>query len=104
MDFSYTAEDEAFRAELRDWLDANLPEFMAAGEIGDENNPDRRTMLRRQAWQRRLHEGRWAAINWPSRGVAARPRSRRTPSTPRRWPGPRRRASTTPTASGRSAP
>ena len=38
---------------------------MASGEIGDENNPDRRTMLRRQAWQRRLHGGRWAAINWP---------------------------------------
>ena len=65
MDFSYEPEDEAFRAELRTWLDDNLPEFMASGEIGDEHNPDRRTMLRRQAWQRRLHSGRWAAINWP---------------------------------------
>jgi alkylation response protein AidB-like acyl-CoA dehydrogenase len=65
MDFSYEPEDEAFRAELRTWLADNLPEFMASGEIGDESNPDRRTMLRRQAWQRRLHEGRWAAINWP---------------------------------------
>ncbi len=65
MDFSYTPEDDAFRAELREWLAANLPEFMASGEIGDENNPDRRTMLRRQAWQRCLHGGRWAAINWP---------------------------------------
>ena len=65
MDFALTEEDEAFRDELREWLDENLPEFNAAGEIGDENNPDRRIMLRRQAWQRRLHEGRWAAINWP---------------------------------------
>jgi alkylation response protein AidB-like acyl-CoA dehydrogenase len=65
MDFSATAEDEAFRLELQTWLDSNLPEFMAGGEIGDENNADRRIMLRRQAWQRRLHEGRWAAINWP---------------------------------------
>jgi len=65
VDFALTEEDEAFRDELRAWLDENLPEFNAAGEIGDENNPDRRTMLRRQAWQRRLHEGRWAAINWP---------------------------------------
>ncbi|MGA2520102.1 MAG: acyl-CoA dehydrogenase family protein [Acidimicrobiales bacterium] len=65
MDFSYTAEDDEFRAELRQWLDDNLPGFMASGEIGDENNPDRRTMLRRQAWQRTLHAGRWAAINWP---------------------------------------
>jgi len=65
VDFSFTAEDDAFRAELRTWLDANLPEFSASGEIGDETNPDRRIMARRQAWQRRLHEGRWAAINWP---------------------------------------
>ncbi|HMK62151.1 MAG TPA: acyl-CoA dehydrogenase family protein [Acidimicrobiales bacterium] len=65
MDFSLTPEDEAFRHELRSWLDANLPEFEAEGEIGDESNPDRRTMARRQAWQRRLHQGRWAAINWP---------------------------------------
>jgi alkylation response protein AidB-like acyl-CoA dehydrogenase len=65
MDFAPTADDEKFREELQTWLDTNLPEFAAEGEIGDENNPDRRTMLRRQAWQRRLHEGRWAAINWP---------------------------------------
>ena len=65
MDFAATAEDEAFRQELRTWLADNLPEFAAEGEIGDENNADRRIMLRRQAWQRRLHGGRWAAINWP---------------------------------------
>jgi len=65
VDFALTPEDEAFRQELRSWLDANLPQFEAEGEIGDETNPDRRTMARRQAWQRRLHEGRWAAINWP---------------------------------------
>jgi alkylation response protein AidB-like acyl-CoA dehydrogenase len=63
--FASTAEDEAFRQELRTWLDKNLPEFAAVGEIGDETNADRRVMVRRQAWQRRLHEGRWAAINWP---------------------------------------
>jgi alkylation response protein AidB-like acyl-CoA dehydrogenase len=65
MDFAATTEDAEFRLELQTWLDSNLPEFVAEGEIGDENNADRRTMLRRQAWQRRLHEGRWAAINWP---------------------------------------
>ncbi len=65
MDFAFTADDEAFRAELRGWLAANLPEFAASGEIGDETNADRRTMARRQAWQRRLNEGGWAAINWP---------------------------------------
>jgi alkylation response protein AidB-like acyl-CoA dehydrogenase len=66
VDFALTPEDEAFRQELRDWLAENLPAFEAAGEIGDEQNPDRRTMLRRQAWQRQMHKGRWAAINWPT--------------------------------------
>lgn len=66
MDFAYAAEDEAFRAELQTWLDANLPAFLEQGEIGAHHADDtRRTMARRQAWQQRLHEGRWAAINWP---------------------------------------
>ncbi|MHB1925219.1 MAG: acyl-CoA dehydrogenase family protein [Acidimicrobiales bacterium] len=66
MDFSYAPEDEEFREELRSWLDANLPEFKDLGEIGPEQSDSTlRTMQRRQAWQRRLNEGRWAAINWP---------------------------------------
>jgi alkylation response protein AidB-like acyl-CoA dehydrogenase len=65
VDFAMTQEDEDFRSELREWLEANLPDFAQSGEIGDETQADRRTMARRQAWQRRLHEGRWAAINWP---------------------------------------
>ncbi|MGQ0434868.1 MAG: acyl-CoA dehydrogenase family protein [Microthrixaceae bacterium] len=66
MDFAYEPEDEAFRAELREWLDANLGDFIDQGEIGDDHvDSFTRTMARRQAWQRRLNEGRWAAINWP---------------------------------------
>ena len=65
VDFAYTDEDEAFRAELRAWLDANLGDFLQAGEIEDRQANISRTMARRNAWQRRLNEGRWAAINWP---------------------------------------
>jgi len=66
VDFAYEPEDEAFRAELREWLDANLPDFIDQGEIGDEHSDlTSRTMARRQLWQRRLNEARWAAINWP---------------------------------------
>src|SRR5437588_6682829 len=67
MDFAYTEEDDAFRAELRAWLDANLPDFLEAGEIEDpQNNANlSRTMARRRAWQKRLNDGGWAAINWP---------------------------------------
>jgi len=68
VDFGYAPEDEAFRAELRAWLAANLAEFVDGGEIGRAHGDQtRRTMARRQAWQQRLHEGGWAAINWPKR-------------------------------------
>ncbi len=64
MDFAYTQEDEAFRAELRAWLDENLADFREQGDFGGHHGT-MRTMAKRQAWQRRLNEGGWAAINWP---------------------------------------
>ncbi|MBA3653263.1 MAG: acyl-CoA dehydrogenase family protein [Actinobacteria bacterium] len=70
MDFAYLPEDDAFRAELRGWLDENLPKFFA--EYGDDGTADAGgvgimgAMDRRKAWQRRLNEGRWAAITWPT--------------------------------------
>ena len=63
MDFAYAPEDDAFRAELREWLAVNLPEFADQGEIQFEGLS--RAYARRKAWQLRLNEGRWAAINWP---------------------------------------
>jgi alkylation response protein AidB-like acyl-CoA dehydrogenase len=70
MDFAYTPEDEAFRDELRGWLDEHLPKFLA-DYAGDDQSGGRtgggieRSQERRRDWQRRLDEGRWAAINWP---------------------------------------
>jgi alkylation response protein AidB-like acyl-CoA dehydrogenase len=70
MDFAHSADDVAFRDELRAWLDENLPKFLA--EWGEpEGGTDAGAsgimgaMERRRAWQRRLNEGQWAAINWP---------------------------------------
>ncbi|MBA2283179.1 MAG: acyl-CoA dehydrogenase family protein [Actinomycetota bacterium] len=73
MDFALAPEDEAFRDELRGWLDDRLPKFLA--EWGEREDLDdgggggehgiMGAMERRRAWQRTLHEGRWAAINWP---------------------------------------
>ena len=63
MDFALTPEDEAFRDELRDFLETNLPDFEGGDEIEDPWLP--RNMARRRAWQNRLHEHGWAAINWP---------------------------------------
>jgi alkylation response protein AidB-like acyl-CoA dehydrogenase len=70
VDFSYTADDLAFRDELVAWLDENLPKFLADwGGDDDPGGPQAggiaRTQERRKDWQRRLNDGRWAAINWP---------------------------------------
>jgi alkylation response protein AidB-like acyl-CoA dehydrogenase len=69
MDFAHTAEDEAFRDELKLWLDQNLSEFLdkwsecEEAETGGSGIMSQ--MERRRAWQRKLAEGRWAAISWP---------------------------------------
>ena len=72
VDFAYTAEDEAFRDELIGWLDEHLPKFLAEwAERGRATSRPRAAagswaqMERRRAWQRKLNEGRWAAITWP---------------------------------------
>ena len=103
MDFAPSAEDEAFRAELRAWLDVELPAFLT--EWSGDAAPDsfERTQERRKAWQRRLDEGRWAAINWPREwhGREATPTQNAIYSE--EMARARVPASTTPTASGRSA-
>jgi alkylation response protein AidB-like acyl-CoA dehydrogenase len=75
VDFAYSADDEAFRDELESWLDENLPAFLEEwagneGEIDPTTEADTggivAAMDRRRAWQRRLNDGRWAAIGWPS--------------------------------------
>ncbi len=67
MDFSLTAEDIAFRDELRRWLDTALPPFLRDWTDDDDADVDafERTQARRKDWQRRLDADGWAAINWP---------------------------------------
>ena len=63
MDLGFTPEEEAFRAEVRSWLDANLPpDWRQAGKGGYREEED--TDLQRR-WQRRLHDGGWLKLGWP---------------------------------------
>jgi alkylation response protein AidB-like acyl-CoA dehydrogenase len=57
VDFSYPPEAEAFRAELRAWLAANLDDRFRVG--GSE-----RLALLKQ-WNARLADAGYAAIHWP---------------------------------------
>ena len=64
MDFSYTKQEEQFRLELRDWLENNLPEGWLDGSFKmPEDQQEQGQFLR--DWQKKLSEGKWAAIAWP---------------------------------------
>jgi alkylation response protein AidB-like acyl-CoA dehydrogenase len=61
MDFRDTPEEAKFRAELRAWLEANVPaEHKARGDVagrGDES-------ISRE-WSQKLHEAGYSGLTWP---------------------------------------
>jgi len=59
MDLSFSPAEEAFRAELRSWLSANLPRETREPETLAEEVA---SLVR---WQRRLSGGRWVGVHWP---------------------------------------
>src|SRR5260370_30397175 len=66
MDFTYTPEQEQFRAEIRRWLAANLTDDLRIEDPTDERvAPDRETFERRRAWQRRMIAAGCVGISWP---------------------------------------
>ena len=65
MDLSYSAEDEAFRAEIRTWLEDNLTgEFAAVKGLGGPGN-EHEAVPERLAWNRHLAEHGWSGVGWP---------------------------------------
>jgi alkylation response protein AidB-like acyl-CoA dehydrogenase len=66
MDFTYSPEDEAFRRELRGWLEANTPkDEKPRGDIDmlHEESPD--DWGRRLKWHHKMHAAGWVGISWP---------------------------------------
>jgi alkylation response protein AidB-like acyl-CoA dehydrogenase len=57
MDLTLNAEEQAFRDEVRGWLEENHP--------GSEPQELDQIIPFRVAWQRRLHEAGYAGISWP---------------------------------------
>ncbi len=67
MDFQYTPEQEGFRSDLRSWLEVNLPSELCVEDAMDERvAPDTETFNKRRAWQRKMYEGGWVGIPWPT--------------------------------------
>jgi alkylation response protein AidB-like acyl-CoA dehydrogenase len=65
VDLSYSAEDEAFRAEIRTWLEDNLTgEFAAVKGLGGPGK-DHEAIPERLAWNRHLAAHGWTGVGWP---------------------------------------
>lgn len=62
MDLSYPPEAEAFRTEIRAWLEENLP----AGwfDEGFEMTPEEKVAFQNE-WTTKLFEGGWICASWP---------------------------------------
>ena len=63
MDLGFSPEEEAFREEIRTWLDANLAQEWRHRGIGGYREDDEESIQRE--WQRRLYDGGWLKLAWP---------------------------------------
>jgi alkylation response protein AidB-like acyl-CoA dehydrogenase len=57
VDLTLSPNEQAFRDELRAWLEQNHP--------GDEPTADENQFGFRREWQRKLHEAGYAGLSWP---------------------------------------
>ncbi|WP_194916096.1 acyl-CoA dehydrogenase family protein [Catenulispora rubra] len=65
MDLTYTAEDEAFRADIRSWLHDHLTgEFAEAKGLGGPGR-EHEAFDVRVAWDRHLAAHGWTCLDWP---------------------------------------
>ncbi|MFJ8207365.1 acyl-CoA dehydrogenase family protein [Micromonospora chalcea] len=59
MDLTWSAQDEQFRAEARDWLAANVPrQPLPSGDTAAG-------FAAHLEWERALHADRWSVVSWP---------------------------------------
>jgi alkylation response protein AidB-like acyl-CoA dehydrogenase len=63
MDLTYPPEAEAFRTEIRAWLEANLPSGWF--DKGFEQTPEEKQAFN-EAWPAKLYEGGWICASWPT--------------------------------------
>ena len=65
MDFDFTPEQQAFRAEVRDWLGKHVPADLK-GRGFAASRADRAEVDRLREWQRTLHKAGYVGIDWPA--------------------------------------
>jgi alkylation response protein AidB-like acyl-CoA dehydrogenase len=65
VDYRLSPTEEAFRLEVRGWLERNLPEGYGTPGFVPPDDPAEKVALARR-WQRTLFDGGWAGLHWPA--------------------------------------
>jgi alkylation response protein AidB-like acyl-CoA dehydrogenase len=60
VDLTWSAAEQAFRAEAREWLTANAPEGLPSGDT-------REGFAAHLDWEKKLYDAGWAVVSWPAR-------------------------------------
>lgn len=63
MDFNYSPEQEAYRQQVRAWLEANQPPPLTPEE--KERIDEDLLWERNKRWHKKLYEGGWIGLSWP---------------------------------------
>ncbi len=63
MDFNYSPEQEAYRQQVRAWLEANQPPPLTPEE--KERIDEDLLWERNKRWHKKLYEGGWGGLSWP---------------------------------------
>lgn len=64
MNFDFTEREEAFRKEVRNWLERNLPDGLR-GRGFAASRAGRDEVAKLRAWQRRMYEAGYVGMDWP---------------------------------------
>jgi alkylation response protein AidB-like acyl-CoA dehydrogenase len=64
MNFDFSEREEAFRKEVRHWLETNLPDDLR-GRAFAASRADRREVEKLRAWQKRMYEAGYVGMDWP---------------------------------------
>ena len=64
MDFNLSPQEEAFRDELRAWLKKHVPKGWESKSGATRTDAQYIRFLK--DWAKKMHEGGWAGISWPS--------------------------------------
>ncbi len=62
MDFVFTAAEEAFRREVRGWLEAHVPAWWRNPEVGED---DEDQFERLRTWHQQLYDAGYVGAAWP---------------------------------------